>query len=221
MPNWVTNTLTIECDDRDLLLGVGARLRAPVPAIDENGVHTLRDTEFSFWNIVAPTDLDAYHSVCDSVGMQNSDNWYNWNNRNWGSKWDANMHFARVEEGKLIYDFDTPWAPPVQAIETLAEQHPELTITLRYVEEQGWGGETIFQGNEIDEVETWDIPESHEEAMHAFGVCYHCDDIGNLYGDCPEAIASQSHDRDIELLGECRWCEINEDGRYEDCPPNE
>ena len=220
MPNWVTNTLTIECEDRDLLLGVGARLRAPIPGRDGD-IHIVTDTKFSFWNIIAPTNLEAYFGQCDSEGMKDRDNWYNWNNRNWGCKWDARTHFAEMMDGRLVYEFDTPWAPPIQVISTLAEQYPEVEINLRFVEEQGWGGETYFQGDTVSEIEEWDIPETHEEAVKAFGECYHCQDIGNLYQDCPEAIESQSHDRDIELLGECRWCDMNEDGRYEDCPPNE
>jgi hypothetical protein len=218
MPNWVTNTLTIECEDSDYLAKVGARLRAPIPSHEG---HAENYPEFSFWNIVAPTNLEAYFGTCDSEGMKDRDNWYNWNNRNWGCKWDARVHFANPEEKMLTYEFDTPWAPPIQVIETLAETYPELEIRLRYVEEQGWGGETYFKGDVMDELEQWDIPESHEEAVQAFGECWHCQDIGNLYGDCPEAIASQSHFRDMELMGECRWCEINEDGRYDDCPEDE
>jgi hypothetical protein len=220
MPNWVTNELTIECADRDYLLAVGARLRAPIPGRDGD-IHIVTDTKFSFWNITAPTDLDAYHSVCDSEGMKNPDNWYNWNMRNWGVKWDARVHSADVNHDSLTYSFDTAWAPPIQALESLCEELPDLKITLRFVEEQGWGGVTVFKEGEVYELEEWDIPESHEEAVKAFGECYNCQNIGSLYGDCPEAIASQSHDRDIELMGECRWCEINEDGRYDDCPPNE
>jgi hypothetical protein len=220
MPNWVTNTLTIESEDRDYLLGVGARLRAPIPSRDGD-IHIITDTKFSFWNIVAPTDLDAYFGKCDLVGMSDRDNWYNWNSRNWGVKWDARVHFAGMVDGKLVYEFDTPWAPPIQALTALTEACPDVKITLRYVEEQGWGGVMVFKEEEAYEIEEWDIPETHEEAIKVFGECYHCDDIGNLYQDCPEAEASQSHDRDMELLGECRWCEINEDGRYDDCPEDE
>ena len=144
MPNWVTNTLTIECDDKDYLLGVRARLRAPIPGRDGD-IHIVTDTEFSFWNIVAPTNLESYFGTCDSEGMKDRDNWYNWNNRNWGCKWDARTHFAEMMGDKLVYEFDTPWAPPIQVIETLAETYPKLEITLRYVEEQGWGGEHWFQ----------------------------------------------------------------------------
>lgn len=217
MPNWVTNTLTIECDNKELLAEVGARLRAPIPS--QKG-HTEDYPEFSFWNIIKPEEsiLDEYFANADATQLSNGNNWYNWNLRNWGCKWDARVHFANPEEKVLTYEFDTPWSPPIQVIETLSANYPDLEINIRYVEEQGWGGEFYFQGGMTSEIDSWDIPETHEESVKAFGECWHCQDIGNLYQDCPEAIASQSHDRDIELMGECRWCEINEDGRYEDCP---
>ena len=216
MPNWVTNTLTIN-GEPGLLAEVGARLRAPIPS--QKG-HTEDAPEFSFWNIIKPEDsiLDEYFANADATQLHNRNNWYNWNNRNWGCKWDARVHYANAEEKQLTYEFDTAWAPPIQVIETLAETYPDLEITMRYVEEQGWGGEHLFQGSDSNEIKSWDIPETHEESVKAFGECWHCQDMGNLYQDCPESQASQSHDRDIELMGECRWCEINEDGRYEDCP---
>lgn len=216
MPNWVTNTLTIT-GEPSLLAEVGAQLCAPIPTYKDN---EREQQSFSFWNIIKPEDsiLDEYFSAADSTQLSNRNNWYNWNNRNWGCKWDARVHFAGTIDNNLVYEFDTAWAPPIQVIETLAETYPDLEITLRFVEEQGWGGEHFFQGSDSNDIESWDIPETHEESVKAFGECWHCQDIGNLYQDCPEAEASQSHDRDIELMRECRWCEINEDGRYEDCP---
>lgn len=210
MPNWVENTVTITGDET-LVAEIGARLRAPVPPGQEDAV-------FSFWNIVAPTDLDRYHSTCDSEGIKDPDNWYNWNVRNWGCKWDASSVSVDVESTRLVYNFTTPWSPPARAMELLAEQYPKATIHIRFVEEQGWGGEMVGNGENWEEIDSWDTPSTHEETMSAFGYCWACEDTGNLYPDCPDAVASQSHHLDIELLGECRWCEINEDGRYDDCP---
>ena len=216
MPNWVTNTLTIT-GEPGLLVEVGARLRAPIPS---HKGHAEDAPQFSFWNIIKPKDsiLDEYFANADATQLSNPNNWYNWNNRNWGCKWDARVHFAEMVDGNLVYEFDTAWAPPIQVLETLSRDVPDVKLTLRYVEEQGWGGVTVFKVGEVYEEESWDIPDTHEESVKAFGECWHCQDVGNLYQDCPEAQASQSHDRDIELMGECRWCEINEDGRYEDCP---
>lgn len=184
MPNWVTNTLTIECDNKELLAEVGARLRAPIPS--QKG-HTEDAPQFSFWNIIKPEDsiLDEYFANADATQLHNRNNWYNWNNRNWGCKWDARVHYANAEEKQLVYEFDTAWAPPIQVIETLAETYPDLEITLRYVEEQGWGGEHWFQGHISNETETWDIPETHEEAMKVFGECYNCEQ-DYRFDDCPD-----------------------------------
>jgi hypothetical protein len=221
MPNWVMNTLTIT-GEPSLVAEVGARLRAPIPGRDGD-IHIVTDTEFSFWNIVKPEDsiLDEYFGKCDSVGMNQENNWYNWNLRNWGCKWDARLTNSEIDLGAgiLCYYFDTPWSPPEHVISTLSNLYPSLTIRVRFIEEQGWGGEVELHNGTFTQLDEWDIPESHAEYEKAWdGDCYRCEDIGNLFPDCPEAIASQSHDRDIELLGECRHCEINEDGRYEDCP---
>lgn len=183
MPNWVTNYVTIT-GDAELVKGVGERLRAPVP-------HREEDQPFSFWNIIKPDDqkLDAYNSQCDQIGMMDPDNWYNWNNRNWGTKWDANGSYLHTEEpGKLVYSFDTAWAPPTQAMERLAEDNPELTIHVRFIEEQGWGGEMVGNGLDWEELDGWDIPETHAQDAQAFGECRQCEagDEEYLYDDCPK-----------------------------------
>ena len=213
MPNWVMNTLTLE-GDKELIAEVGARLRAPIPHGED------QDHEFSFWNIIKPDDsiMDEYEGKND-FNNTSPNNWYHWNVRNWGCKWDARVTNSEITENTLCYYFDTPWGPPMNALQTLSEQYPTLQIQLRYIEEQGWGGLVHFYNGEEKIEDEWDIPESHEEYEKAWdGDCDRCDDIGSLFQDCPAAIASQSHFTDIELLGECRWCEINEDGRYDDCP---
>jgi len=186
MPNWVTNYVTIT-GDAELVKEVGERLRAPVPHHEETAV-------FSFWNIVKPDDLimETYNSACDQFGMMNPDNWYNWNLRNWGCKWDANGPYLNYEEpGKLVYSFDTAWSPPTQAMERLAEDNPDLTIKVRFIEEQGWGGEMVGQGVDWEETDAWDIPETHEEDAQAFGECRQCEagDEEYLYDDCPKEVA--------------------------------
>jgi hypothetical protein len=218
------NTLTIT-GEPSLVAEVGARLRAPIPQRDGD-ILTEVETEFSFWNIVKPEDsiLNEYHGICDSVGMLQENNWYNWNVRNWGCKWDARVTDTEIdlEAGILCYYFDTPWAPPEAVITTLSDLYPALTIRVRFIEEQGFGGEIELHDGTFTQLDEWDIPETHEEYEKAWdGDCYRCDQGEDLFPDCPAAIASQSHFTDIELLGECRWCEINEDGRYDDCPPNE
>jgi hypothetical protein len=186
MPNWVTNYVTIT-GDAELVKGVGERLRAPVPHREEEMV-------FSFWNIVKPDDsiVEEYHSVCDQDGMKKPNNWYNWNLHNWGCKWDASGSYIELKEpGKLVYGFETPWSPPEKVITTLSELYPSLKIHVRFIEEQGWGGEVELHNGTLTQLKEWDIPESHEEDAQAFGECRQCEarDEEYLYDDCPKEVA--------------------------------
>jgi rubredoxin len=182
MPNWVTNHVTITGEE-SLVKEVGERLRAHVPHHEEPAV-------LSFWNIIKPdaTIVEDYNSACDQVGMMNRNNWYNWNLRNWGCKWDANGPAMDELPGQLRYTFDTAWSPPTQAMESLAEQYPDLTIRVRFIEEQGWGGEMIGSGTDWEELDSWDIPETHAEDVKIYDECRQCEaqDEEYMYDDCPK-----------------------------------
>jgi len=58
--------------------------------------------------------------------------WYNWNLRNWGTKWDITEQAWLTEEEptELTYQFMTAWSCPDKAITNLAKQYPQLTFTL-------------------------------------------------------------------------------------------
>lgn len=224
MPNWVYNTLTIESQDADLLAAVKAKLAQPYETHyptteydhDKGEWVTIPATQtnadaFSFWNIIAPTDLDAYFKretppkvdLADrniyaeiEQNKAESDNWYWWNTRNWGCKWDACEISIQTDEPNTIsYRFDTAWAPPLPAFAALCEQYPELLVTLNFEEEQGWGGEVTARGNEIISQREWDIPESHADYELRGGECHRClipwkdngewKDLDYLFDDCP------------------------------------
>lgn len=182
MPNWVFNQVTITGDAKSIA-EVKGRLAAPTPKREAS--------PFSFWNIVAPTDLDRYEKSVGSSDKENyehEDNWYNWNNRNWGTKWDAsdpNMVHDTAEE--IAYEFDTAWSPPIPAMVQLSEQYPSLTIKIRFTEEQGWGGIIQLKEGEEDLLDEWDIPETHAEDEKIYGECRNCEngDPEYLYADCP------------------------------------
>lgn len=187
MPNWVSNGLTLSGDPQ-LVKEVKERLAAPTPIRTEE-----QQNEFSFWNIVAPADIDRYQMTVGSNDMDNynhQDNWYNWNNRNWGCKWDASgVSRHENEDGTVYYEFETPWSPPLEVIEKLSEQYPSLKINLRFTEEQGWGGIVEFLDGEQEVLDEWDIPETHAEALKVWGECGNChysgDEAEYRYDDCP------------------------------------
>jgi Ferredoxin-like domain in Api92-like protein len=225
MPNWVYNTLTIEGDEQTIA-EIKTRLAQPYDTHYPDSVYDKEKQEWvrtpatqthesplSFWNITQPVDKDAYYAVkalpttkerttaeifADiqndfRVGMD----WYNWNVRNWGCKWDAsNVRVGQVNANTITYNFDTPWSPPAQAIIKLSEQYPEADIALRFEEEQGWGGVVHYKAGAEEIVEQWDVPSCHADYDKLEQDCWACsypykDDKGNwvgldsLFEDCP------------------------------------
>jgi Ferredoxin-like domain in Api92-like protein len=179
MPNWVDNTLTIS-GEKNLIAEVRARLESNLEA-----GHFL-------WNIVRPKDeqLEDYLMVVGSNGksMDDPTSWYRWNINNWGTKWDVSELQIHEGEGEVSYGFQTAWSPPTNAMISLSEQFPDLKLTLRFIEEQGWGGEGEYLAGEESIVEEWDIPDNHRDKIKYTGQC-DCewnDDEEYWFDDCPK-----------------------------------
>jgi len=62
-----------------------------------------------------------------------ADNWYDWCNNNWGTKWDA-CH-AAIEppiKGSVVISFDTAWCEPQPVIHALVRKYPNLNFVHSY-----------------------------------------------------------------------------------------
>jgi hypothetical protein len=179
MPNWVYNGLTVEGSESSVLKlkeQVGKPISVPVVdwKTDELKIETNDNPIFSYWNIIAPTDLDAYPKQTDhSLDKPYAGNdWYSWNNRHWGVKWDASNPYIGAEQANgenyvIQYNFESPWGIPDEALAELSAQYPDLLFTLSYEEETGWGGEHEYlRGERLDGSEyNWQCPEC--DYMHA------------------------------------------------------
>lgn len=220
MPNWVYNSLTIEGSAEDIS-AIKTQLNKPfIRQHDQWNMETkqmeLTDTFyvnpiFAFWNIIAPTNLEDYNKQDDfSKPIEerlkfNGDNWYDWNVRNWGTKWDVGVRDNEdypetelVEEwsDRLIYRFNTAWSPPLPAIETLSTQYPNVEFNLSYEEETGWGGEVEFKNGECNEIESYE------------NKCRDCDSINTMEyceNDCGEICSECKYlgEADMECVAEC------------------
>lgn len=167
MPNWVTNTLSIT-GTPEVIAQMKAQLSAPYETQYYNFIKDEIEIQkveqpFSFWNIIKPTNLEAYHDAKDKP-QEGPDHWYWWNVRNWGTKWDVREVQASSSAESLGFGFDTAWSPPIEAINKLAEQYPTASIELAYTEEQGWGG-TI----------EWEDGTSRETDSYEYK-CWNCDE---------------------------------------------
>lgn len=126
MPNWCSNTITIE----------GSK-----PMIDRFKELSLNvnsmygeDLVFSFNPTVpSPSEVDG-----------------NWCSENWGTKWDANGPMIILEtDKKVIIQCDTAWAPPIAWAKKCVTPINNLKITIAYCEcgVAFYGVTTITPGN--------------------------------------------------------------------------
>jgi hypothetical protein len=219
MPNWVFNSLTIE-GSKDDISAIKQQLNKPyVRQHDKWNMetsqmeitdYTYSNPVFSFWNIISPTDLEAYNGPQPEVDLTKpitfeSNHWYDWNVRNWGTKWDIAVHdkeeYPETEitmeaEDTLGYRFNTAWSPPLEAINNLSQQYPDVEFELSFEEETGWGGEVTFYNGDVTETESYE------------NKCRDCESINTLEycdNDCGE-ICSSCHymgEADLDCVAEC------------------
>jgi len=225
MPNWVYNGLTIEGHPHQVEALIDQMNLPFTDSIKPNGdlAYSVEERKytnpiFSFRNIIAPTDLDAYHSQPTfpekfDISFTGSD-WYNFNNREWGTKWDVavsdeDKYPTTTMQGPIVngdnkvvyYNFETAWSRPIPALIKLSEQYPELLMTLSYEEETGWGGEMEFLRGTI-------ISESEYENM-----CRDCDATDQMEWceECENEICSNCNwlgEADLEAVAQCQTHKI-------------
>jgi hypothetical protein len=206
MPNWVYNTMTVS-GDKATLEAFAKQASTPYQCKsmkfignDYVMVDDVNEGDLLFWNFIKPDDsvLEEYwgpqpkfESLADSLATR-TNHWYDWNHRNWGTKWDAcdpgvgEMTKNTDEHYSLEYEFRTAWGDPREVFEAMVQQYPTLDFSITCNEEQGWGVEYWGENGELTVTDQWDIPSTHEESEMRSGQC-ECDynDDYRPYDDCP------------------------------------
>ena len=219
MPNWCFNSLSIEGSAEDIS-AIKKQVNQPFQRQHDQwnpatGQMELQDTLypnpiFAFWNIVAPTDMAIYNlqkdpNHDDSVIDFKGNNWYDWNVRNWGTKWDVAVSYKEeypetelMEESEtsLAYRFNTAWSPPLPAIEALSAQYPDVEFNLSFEEETGWGGEYLFVNGQGSEIESYDNKCRDCDALNTMEYCDN--DCGEICNEC-----HYMGEADLEAVAEC------------------
>jgi hypothetical protein len=162
IPNWIHNYLTVSGNKNSLQKFVdevaheehGKKIRDEF--LDED---TVVNQPLSFEKIIPmPTDLRATTSpnrdeqmVKRFIELYDAKDWYDWANKNWGTKWDASFHgpFCALSQedsnvevpekrtpiissGFAFYAFDTAWSPPIPVIERASGIWHDLKFELKY-----------------------------------------------------------------------------------------
>jgi hypothetical protein len=228
MPNYCFNTLTIQ-GPKEQVDSIKAKLNEPFQRQHDQWNTETKQMEikdyfynnpvFAFWNIYNPVQdgisNEVYlgqpdHTIPFAEQMKfKTNDWYSWNVRNWGTKWDVAVgdednypdtelleHMDRGEDQWVIYKFNTAWSPPAPAMEKLSALVPNCVVTLSFEEETGWGGEYEFVNGEMTAESNYDSK------------CRDCDAEDQMEyceNDCGE-ICSACHwlgEADLECVAEC------------------
>lgn len=156
MPNHVYNTLSIGSE-------ITKERREILNAIEKAG-------GICRYYKPMPQELEGTTSpqrIGDTIAKEKSeeliekygcDNWYDWCNANWGTKWGC--YELEIDDDQLR--FTTAWSPMDDTIiKQMAQDFPDMFWT--FEEEQGWGAEISIEEGEIIDVLSYDEPTWSEQ----------------------------------------------------------
>lgn len=154
MPNWCENNLSIygKIEDMDKFINV--------ISIGGGGYELLE----KLYPTPEELDIGDVPFVPDDRQIANEKkygykSWYDWRIDNWGTKWPESdlsigqeYSVSNNGRGVIAFNFETAWAPPIEAFNKIAKDYPNLLFCL-YYEEPGMGfcGTNIWANGECVE----------------------------------------------------------------------
>lgn len=125
MPNHVTNNVSLKGKDEDIK-DILSSLKSEDSDFDFNKIIPMpKELEGTVSSTATPTN----HELIEKYG---ADNWYDWSNKNWGTKWNA-YDISIIDETEI--QFDTAWSCAAALIGKLSALHPKVEFTLTYADE--------------------------------------------------------------------------------------
>lgn len=95
---------------------------------------------------------------------EEKNNWYDWQCKNWGTKWDTQDAECKLEEFSLHISCSTPWNPPLEWAKNIAKKFG-VNITVDYDEpNESFGGHAVATPEGLND-ECWDIIYNSEDEM--------------------------------------------------------
>ena len=160
MPNWCWNNLEVSGDEIQLR-----------EFVEKSTTNIESSDEFSFEGTLPRGDRK---------------DWYDWSVENWGTKWDAcESTICNNDINYFSVSFESAWSPPINWIDNIMQDFPDLCFTLEY-EEPGmcFGGRLSAQYEVIWDDVNWDLEQASgcceaevsfdEEDFHGEAKCLVC-----------------------------------------------
>lgn len=178
MPNWITNKLIINADEK-MVQKILSEVSSEVSEFDFNKI-VLQPSELN--DTIAPTRIisDTEYSIDPKKGITQTmsdelkekfgfDNWYDWRYTHWGTKWNADE--INIYDNEI--EFNTAWNNPQSLLIALSEKYADVDFEIHYADEDfgyNTGKYKLFNGKLIDMfIPEGGSKEAYELAMEVKG----------------------------------------------------
>ena len=173
MPNYCNNSVSLSFPNQDLYKEFRAFMG------DFFSFEKIAPTPTELLNFSSPIKDDKLAEVfMEKYGAKD---WYDWRVKNWGTKWDIdkqeflamNSHWKEWEHKDVVVldlNFDTAWAPPIEALAVLGKMFPKMNISIKYFEPgMCFAGESEIVNGELTECEFEYESEDYDRIAEHFG----------------------------------------------------
>lgn len=115
--------------------------------LNNNFERQIKENKDLFKELNINTLEDLGNQYIDNILKYGNDSWYDWCNRNWGTKWNSSNTYI-LNDNEV--EFDTAWSCPIGVLKELSKQFSDVEIYVEYADEDigsncGWF--TLINGN--------------------------------------------------------------------------
>lgn len=160
----------------------------------ENSINELLGEETK--NVLIPVENNTDEKCLALRKEFGTDNWYDWNVQNWGTKWDVEVLKSNcwLDETSINMSFNTAWSPPETFLKKLQQKYQSLDIKLSYTLE---GSDTCGLFETYRDGDFVDLDYSEDE------VIYRASDGRDIYFD--ESCGEWKYNEDEEICEDYIW----------------
>jgi hypothetical protein len=143
MPNWSNSSITISINPYAKLTQAEKQVRWEVWK-DLRNVLEKWDADGRDGN----NSPDVFQ-IIHPRPKEEDDNWYEWNNENWGTKWDMRVYGFSFIEDELSFRGETAWNAPIGILNKLVSLGFNLKHLFASMENDDWGYHIDRNENDI------------------------------------------------------------------------
>jgi hypothetical protein len=136
---------------------IKSKIKKDDPEVKDKLLAHFKENRGDYWKD-AKEQAELYKYNLETHGFMS---WYEWCLKKWGTKWDVphSQVYLNAEEEDQDKDtdvweasFDTAWGPPVEWVEHVSKNFPELLFRIEYSEMGMWfaGYATYIDGEETE-----------------------------------------------------------------------